>query len=69
MQLLVFQNFLKNFLFFKVSEVVFNNVPVDDSLMLGESENAGAMVDELAYSGKTLYGAAVVGFMKKALGC
>jgi len=36
--------------------------------MLGESENAGAMVDELAYSGKTLYGAAVVGFMKKALG-
>ncbi|CAK5092162.1 unnamed protein product [Meloidogyne enterolobii] len=50
------------------SEVVFNNVPVDDSLMLGESENARAMVDELAYSGKTLYGAAVVGFMKKALG-
>lgn len=47
---------------------MFNNLPVDDSLLLGESENAGEMVEELAYSGKTLYGAAVIGFMKKTLG-
>lgn len=50
-----------------VTTVVFD-VPVDESQMLGHMGSTQNMLEELTFASKTLYGAAVVGFLKKLLG-
>jgi hypothetical protein len=42
-------------------------VLISDGQLIGDDEDATLLAEEMAFSSKSLYGAAVVGYLKKVL--